>query len=128
MLQQGPAEFIANCRDLGARHIVLSSPHLLTDGGPEQARDALAGTCIEVEAVNAGFAVFPNLQDDQGQAAATMLKLIEIGSRLGARSAYFLTGGRGRLDWDAAADRFAALVTPCLLAARERGMRLMIEN
>ncbi|HXK24699.1 MAG TPA: sugar phosphate isomerase/epimerase family protein [Myxococcota bacterium] len=128
MMRQGPAEFIASCRELGARHIVLSSPHLLTDTGPEQARRALAGTSIEVEAVNAPFAVFPNLQEDRGEATATMLKLIEIGSRLGARSAYFLTGGRARLDWDAAADRFAELVRPCLLAARERGMTLMIEN
>jgi sugar phosphate isomerase/epimerase len=128
MLQQGPADFIANCCELGAHHIVLSSPHLLAAGGAEAARQALQATGISVEAVNGAFAVFPNLPDDQGQAAATMLQLIEIGSGLGAKSVYFLTGGRGSLEWDAAASRFAELVGPCAAAARERGMRVMIEN
>jgi sugar phosphate isomerase/epimerase len=57
-----------------------------------------------------------------------LLRLIEIGSGLGAKSLYFLTGGRGSLDWDAAASRFAELVAPCCALARERGMQLMIEN
>jgi sugar phosphate isomerase/epimerase len=128
MMRQAPSELIANCRELGARQIVLSSPHLLAEGGAEQARQALAGGGIAVEAINAPFAVFPNLADDRGQAAETMLKLIEIGSSLGARSVYFLTGGRGALDWDAAAVRFGELVAPCLSAARAHGMTLMIEN
>jgi sugar phosphate isomerase/epimerase len=128
MMRQAPAEFIGNCRELGARHVVLSGPQLLADGGPEQALQALAGAGIEVAAINGAFAVFPNLQDDRGQAAETMLKLIEIGARLGAKSLYFLTGGRGALDWETAADCFSDLVAPCLRAARERGMTLMIEN
>jgi sugar phosphate isomerase/epimerase len=128
MMRQGPAEFVANCRALEARRVVLSSPHLLAEGGPEAAHQVLDATGIQVEAINGAFAVFPNLRDDRGQAAATMLRLIEIGSGLGAKSIYFLTGGRGSLDWDDAAARFAGLVAPCTAVARERGMRLMIEN
>lgn len=128
MMRQGPAEFIANCRDLEARRVVLSSPHLLAVGGTEAALQALEGTGIEVEALNGAFAVFPDLPDDRGEAAATLLRLIEIGSALQAKSIYFLTGGRGSLDWDGAAAQFAELVSPCTATARERGMRLMIEN
>ena len=126
MMRQGPAEFIANCRDLEAQRVVLSSPHLRAEGGFEAALRALDGTGIEVEAINGAFAVFPNLPDDCGQAAATLLRSIEIGSALRAKSIYFLTGGRGSLDWDGAAARFAELVSACTTTARERGMQLMI--
>src|SRR6195952_1787414 len=128
MMRQSPAELIENCRELGARYIVLSSPHLLADGGAEQARQALAGSSIALASINGAFAVYPNLAADSGQAAQTLLKLIEIGSSLGAKSLYFLTGGRAGLDWDAAAIRFGELVAPCLRAARAQGMQLMIEN
>jgi sugar phosphate isomerase/epimerase len=128
MMQQGPAEFIANCRDLGARRVVLSSPHLLAEGGPEAARRSLEASGVQLEAVNGAFAVFPNLPDDQGRAAATLQRMIEIGGELGARSVYVLTGGRGSLAWDAAAVRFTELVAPCAAVARERGMQVMIEN
>lgn len=128
MMQQAPAEFIGTCRALGARRVVLSSPHLLADGGPEQARTALASTGLSLEAINGAFAVFPNLAEDRGQAAETLRKLIEIGASLGAKSLYFLTGGRGELSWERAAERFAELVAPCLHAARERDITLMIEN
>ena len=129
MMQLGPRELIASCKKLAAQHVVLSSPHLLAnDAAPAAAQQALIDTGIRVEAINGAFAVFPNLADDQGGATATMQRVIEIGSRLGAKSVYCLTGGRGSLDWDAAAARFTELVAPCCALARERGMRVMIEN
>jgi sugar phosphate isomerase/epimerase len=41
---------------------------------------------------------------------------------------YMLTGGRGELGWEQAADRFSEAVQPCLDAARQAGIALAIEN
>jgi sugar phosphate isomerase/epimerase len=128
MMKQGPREFVDSCRALGARNVVLSSPHVLGVGGLEAAREALVDSGISVESLNGAFAVFPNLEQDRGKAAETLSQLIAAGSVLGAKSLYFLTGGRGSLDWDRAAERFAELVRPCAVAAQQHGIRVMIEN
>jgi sugar phosphate isomerase/epimerase len=121
------AEFVAECRRLDAHHVVLTSPPLLVDGGLEAAQAALVDGPA-VEAVNHPFAIHPDLERDDGTAADTLARLIATASELGARSVYLLTGGRGRLNWDEAADRFCDLVAPGAQAARDRGIRLMIEN
>jgi sugar phosphate isomerase/epimerase len=41
---------------------------------------------------------------------------------------YLLTGGRGALSWEQAAERFAELLAPSKQAASDRGVTLMIEN
>lgn len=128
MMQQGPRELAASCRELGAHTVVLSSPHLLGGESTDAIALAIAQARLRVEALNGAFAVFPNLERDEGRAASTLSQLITVGGALGARSIYFLTGGRGALDWEQAAARFAALVAPCVADARQLGMRLMIEN
>lgn len=107
---------------------MLSSPQLLHEGGFASAQAALDGTGIVVEAINHPFAIYPNLCDDAGQASRNLHQVIQIGAKLGARSIYLLTGGRGGLDWADAAERFAELVAPCLEQARKHDIRLMIEN
>lgn len=121
-------QFISHCRTMGAQNIVLSSPQLLLDGGLESARTALGDAALKVEAVNHPFAIYPNLADDTGKAFETLALVIQIGAQLQAKSIYLLTGGRGSLDWENAAQRFAALVAPCVRQARKYGMNLMIEN
>lgn len=121
-------DFIDQCRQLGAANIVVSSPQLLADGGLEQALTALAYGGPRVEAINHPFAIYPNLQDDGGQAAQTLMRVIDIAAQLNAQSVYLLTGGRGSLDWKTAAARFASLVAPCIERARQHGLALMIEN
>jgi sugar phosphate isomerase/epimerase len=121
-------DFVAGCRELGARTIVLSSAGLLTDGGFDAARRALGDGGPRVEAVNHVFANHPDLDRDTGEATATLLRLVDMAAALGARSVYLLTGGRGSLSWDDAAARFAELVGPGVDAARRHGIDVLIEN
>jgi len=78
--------------------------------------------------VNHPFAIFPNLQEDSGQAAQKLLEAIAVTASIGADAIYMQTGGRGKLDWEQAASRFMELLAPCKDAAREKGVALMIEN
>ncbi len=48
--------------------------------------------------------------------------------RVGARVVYMLTGGRGELSWEHAAERFCAAIAPCVREARQAGVALAIEN
>jgi len=120
-------EFVDHCAALDAHHVVLTSPGLLADGGAEEALAALHDG-PRVEAVNHPFAIHPDLELDDGQAVATLERLIPVAAELGARSLYLLTGGRGRLDWAAAATAFVELVAPCVDLAERNGVRLMLEN
>lgn len=128
LMSQGPQEFLDSCSQLGARHVVISSPHLLAEGGAAAARQALTDTGISLETINGAFAVYPNLQHDGGKAGETLSRLIDLGDELGAKSLYLLTGGRGGLSWEQAAARFGALIRPCVERATQRGLRVMIEN
>jgi sugar phosphate isomerase/epimerase len=121
------SEFIAHCRSLGVGRLSLASPHLLAAGGMEEAERALVGSGLAVESICHPFLAGHALDADCAAARDTFLGLIDLAPRLGAKSIYLLTGGRGALDWDAAARRFAAAIEPCVAAARERGLGLMIE-
>jgi sugar phosphate isomerase/epimerase len=121
-------EFVAACRELGARNVVLNSAGLLAGGGLDAATRALGADGPRVEAINHAFAVHPDLEGDTGRATADLLHLVDMAAELGARSVYLLTGGRGTLSWEDAADRFAALVAPGVEAARARGIDVLIEN
>nr|WP_090277109.1 TIM barrel protein [Mycolicibacterium komanii]CRL71073.1 xylose isomerase-like enzyme [Mycolicibacterium komanii] len=57
-----------------------------------------------------------------------LLRVIEAANELGARAVYMLTGGRGDLTWEQAADRFGEAVSPCVRAAEDAGVALAIEN
>jgi sugar phosphate isomerase/epimerase len=122
------AEFIDHARALGAAQMVLTSPQLLAAGGLNEARQALSGGGPLVEAISHPFAIYPSLDCDCAKASDTLLRLIDIGAALQTKSIYLLTGGRGSMDWQQAADRFAQVVAPCQAAARARGIALLIEN
>jgi sugar phosphate isomerase/epimerase len=121
-------DFVAGCRELGARNVVLNSAGLLADGGFDAAARALDTDGPRVEAINHAFAVHPDLERDSGEASATLLRLVDMAAELRARSVYLLTGGRGALPWEDAADRFGELVAPGLEKARDVGLGLLIEN
>lgn len=55
-------------------------------------------------------------------------RVIDAAAAIGARSIYMLTGGRGQLSWEDAADRFCGAVQPGVEAARQAGVALAIEN
>ena len=127
-LDAGIAEFVDLSRRLGAQNIVLTSPPLLAPGGLEVAVRTLGGTGPRLSAIHHRFAVYPNLESDVGQATETLLQLIRVAAELGVPAIYMGTGGRGGLDWEQAACRFTALVTPALGFAKECGVSLLIET
>jgi sugar phosphate isomerase/epimerase len=57
-----------------------------------------------------------------------LLRIIDAAAAVGARTVYMLTGGRGKLTWEQAAERFCAAVVPCMRAAERAGVALAIEN
>lgn len=57
-----------------------------------------------------------------------LLTVIDAAAAVGARVIYMLTGGRGALAWQHAADRFCAMIAPCVEHAKQAGVALAIEN
>ncbi|HUD28611.1 MAG TPA: TIM barrel protein [Novosphingobium sp.] len=118
------ARFLDFCCEIGVQHCTLATPLLQTEAERETARRAGVG----VGCVNHPFAVHPDLERDSGGAIAGLLDAIAIAAAIDAPSIYLLTGGRGGLSWEGAAARFVELVAPCLDAAREAGVALLVEN
>jgi sugar phosphate isomerase/epimerase len=57
-----------------------------------------------------------------------LLRVVDAAAALGARMIYMLTGGRGGLTWEQAAERFCSQIAPCVAAANDAGVGLAIEN
>ncbi len=53
--------------------------------------------------------------------------MIDAAAQVGARTIYMLTGGRGALTWEQAAERFCAMIAPCVAHAQRVGVSLAIE-
>jgi sugar phosphate isomerase/epimerase len=117
-------------RDLSARRVSFLSPPLLgEDLSPVQ--QSLAGSEYQVETIAHFFMPGQQLtpHEESWQRARTQLtQLIAIAAKLGAKSIYMLTGGRGSLTWEQAAEAFGAAVEPCVAQARDAGIALAIEN
>lgn len=127
-LSEPTSAFIAFCRQIGVGHMTLVNPHML---GPEVLDEALAELAKggpRVETVNQPFARYPDIEHDTGEAAAKLNEAIEATAALGAPQLYIVTGGRGSLDWEQAAERLAELIAPCRDLARQRGIALLVEN
>jgi sugar phosphate isomerase/epimerase len=58
---------------------------------------------------------------------AALSKVIESIASLGGRSIYLLTGGRGGLSWEAAAENFCKFIAPCATQAEAAGVKLLLE-
>jgi sugar phosphate isomerase/epimerase len=56
-----------------------------------------------------------------------LFRLIDAAAAVAARSIYMLTGGRGELTWEQAAERFCAMIAPCVRHAEQAGIALAIE-
>jgi sugar phosphate isomerase/epimerase len=56
-----------------------------------------------------------------------LLRVIDAASAIGARTIYMLTGGRGGLTWEQAAEDFCSAIAPCVRAAEDAGVALAIE-
>ncbi len=68
------------------------------------------------------------LAGDPQAARDALSTVIDAAAGVGARTVYLLTGGRGALTWEQAAERFCAMVDPCRTQAKAAGVALAIEN
>jgi len=128
MVAESTPEFIAHCREIGVAHMSLVTPRLLAPGELELTRQALATGGPTVACVNHPFARYPDLENDTGEAAIQLADAIRCAEVLGSPYIYLVTGGRGTLSWEEAADRFAALLAPGREAAEKLGIRLLVES
>lgn len=124
----GVGTFIDHCEAIGVRNMTLVSLALQTPDALHAARTAVDRRGMKVTTVNHPFATFPNLERDTGMAAEKLIEAIDIADTLGAKAIYVLAGGRGSLDWEQAAGRFAELIAPCKAAAAQKGITLLVEN
>lgn len=127
-MSESIAAFVEFCRELGAAEMTLASPLLLGPQAPGETLAALVeGGPIAATLAHA-FALQPDLERDSGGAAALLSATIEAAPAYGTNHVYMVTGGRGRLDWDQAAARFAALVAPCRDLAEAKNIALSVET
>lgn len=122
-------ELAAIWRELGTRRISLLSP-TLQRADLDALRTTIAAGPYRVETVPHVFMHAPlSFDETSWQAPREQLnQLIDIAVQIGARSIYMLSGGHGELDWEDAAQAFAAAVAPCAARARDQGIALAIEN
>ncbi|MEW9856134.1 sugar phosphate isomerase/epimerase family protein [Novosphingobium sp. M1R2S20] len=125
---QSTTAFVAFCREAGIDWMTMVNPHLLGPGTLPEAEAALAQGGPRPMTLNQPFAHFPDIERDNGEAAERLNEAIEAAARLGAPQLYIVTGGRGSLDWEGAAQRLATLIAPCRDLAKARGVRLLVEN
>ncbi|OBK53192.1 sugar phosphate isomerase/epimerase [Mycobacterium sp. 1081908.1] len=107
------AELQKNWTTLGLRHLSVLDTQLLDPGFVRLIR-------TEGYAVEAVYHLFG--------AGAELSRLIDAAAATGARCIYMLTGGRGGLTWERAAERFCRAVEPCVRQAEQAGVGLAIEN
>lgn len=123
----GIDELARNWAALGAGRVSFSSDQLRDPPAVRAMLDAgghLAETVTHV--FREGALAAPN--GDVSGDRARLSQAIAAAAAIGARSIYMLTGGRGAMGWEEAADAFAAAIAPCIPQARDAGIALAIEN
>lgn len=122
------AAFLDFCCSIGTQHATLVTPKLEQPGELAAAKAAIIKSGLNVGCVNHPFAMHPDLERDAGGARSGLMRAIGMAAQLGAPSIYLLTGGRGALSWEEAAERFAELIAPCRDVAQQSGVALLVEN
>ncbi len=118
--------FLDHCRTIGVHAVTLVTSLLRPDELADVAQTPTGWP--RVATVNHPFATFPDLERDHGEASERLIEAVDLAATLGAEHVYVLTGGRGGLQWEAAAERFAELVAPGKDAAARHGVTLLVEN
>jgi sugar phosphate isomerase/epimerase len=108
--------------DLGVTRLSILDSQLLDPEFP----NFLRRNAYRVEAVTHVFAG-GRLSADPQPAREALSAVIDAAAQVGARTVYLLTGGRGALTWEQAAEQFRAMVAPCVAHAQRVGVALAIE-
>lgn len=127
-LAESTAAFIGFCREVGAQHATIANPHAMGPQVLDEVLEALAPGGVSIACVMQPFARYPDIAHDAGGAAEAMFGAIDAAAELGAGDVYLISGGRGGLDWEAAATRMAELIAPCVAYGLERGVMLSVET
>lgn len=127
-LSESTPAFIAFCREIGVPHMTLANPHMLGPTVLDDTLAALVGGGTSATNMAQPFARYPDLAGDTGGGAASLTQAMDAAAALGMANVYLVTGGRGSLDWEAAAARFAELIAPCRTHAAARGVTLLVET
>jgi sugar phosphate isomerase/epimerase len=106
-------ELESHWRELGVRRLSLIDSQLSDPELPNM----VASEGYSIETVYHLFSSRDSLQ-----------QVVDAAAGVGARVVYMLTGGRGELTWQRAAERFCEAVTPCVQPAGQAGVTLAIEN
>jgi len=117
-------------RALGARRVSLVS-HQVLDSDIATLQNVLRAGEHSCETICHPFLPFQPLELHERswrEPRARLARLIEVASRLGARSIYVLTGGHGSLTWEQAAEAFSAAIAPCVTQAAAARVALAVEN
>ncbi len=96
----------------------------------EEAGIAQSAAAMRDAGIAAAMATHRAFAADTHDIAAEHAKLnrsIEVAAGIGAGHVLLTTGGRGALTWQAAAERFAEAIQPCVEVARSAGVGLAIE-
>ncbi|MDE2405848.1 MAG: sugar phosphate isomerase/epimerase [Sphingomonadales bacterium] len=127
-LSEPTPAFLDFCRAIGVAHTTLANPHML---GPTALDDTLAALRkggVQATNLTQPFARYPDLEHDTGEAADRLNAAIDAAAVLGCHHLYIVSGPRGRLDWEQAAERLAELLVPCRHHAVRQNVTLSIET
>ncbi len=107
---------------LGVSRLSILGDQLLDPVFP----DFLQCNTYRVEAVTHIFGA-GRLDGEPQLAREALSTVIDAAAQVGARTVYMLTGGRGASAWEQAAERFCAMIAPCVMHAQQMGVALAIE-
>jgi sugar phosphate isomerase/epimerase len=124
-------ELVQNWRKLEARRVGLLSQYVEEEGFGA-VEDAIKSGGYKVETINHVFLPYGrHLERDEAswqEPRKKLSRVIEDAKALGANSIYIMSGGRGRLTWEEAAECFAQALAPCVAQAKSAGVALLIED
>ena len=127
-LSESTPAFIGFCRDIGVRHMTLANPHMLGPTVLDETIAELAQGGTHATNMAQPFARYPDIENDSGGAAEALNQAIEAAASLNMPHIYLVSGGRGSLDWEAAAERLGELLAPCRKLAAAKGVQLSVET
>jgi sugar phosphate isomerase/epimerase len=115
-------------RTLEARRIGIVAPKLAA-AGLDQGIKTLARSEFVVATLVQPFMSRYGLADKShwSEGRAELSRTIEAAHALKAESIYMLSGGRGQLSWEDAADAFCEAIAPCAAEAKAACIPLLIE-
>ncbi len=115
-------------RELAPHRVSLVSQFLARES-LASTKALLGATDYQIETVTHLFSPRAPLSDRAGWDVARkhLAEIITGAEAVGAKSIYMLTGARGPLIWEAAAEAFAEAIAPCVRQAKEAGVALLTE-